>query len=104
MSKQTPKKFTEMTTEELSKVTEVFDKEFTPMRPLTPAERALHRKAGKMGRPPIGKGAAKLMISVERSLLKEADAFARRHNLKRSELIARGLRLAMGKTPTTKAG
>ena len=36
-------------------------------------------------------------VSIERGLLKEADSFARRHKLKRSQMVAQGLRLVMQK-------
>jgi len=50
----------------------------------------------RTGRPPVGKGAAKVMVALERALLKRADAFARRRKSSRSALIARGLRVLMG--------
>jgi hypothetical protein len=88
-----------------------FDKEdLTPGKPLTPAQRALHRRAAargaraanakkKMGRPPIGKGAKIVPVTIERGLLKEADAFAKEHGLKRSQMVAQGLRLVMRAQP-----
>jgi metal-responsive CopG/Arc/MetJ family transcriptional regulator len=36
-----------------------------------------------------------MSISIERGLLKEADSYAKRHNLKRSQMVADGLRLLM---------
>jgi metal-responsive CopG/Arc/MetJ family transcriptional regulator len=36
-----------------------------------------------------------MSISIERGLLKEADAFAKRHKIKRSQMVADGLRLLM---------
>jgi hypothetical protein len=55
------------------------------------------------GRPKIGDGAKVLAVSVERGLLKEADAFAKRHHLKRSQMVAQGLRLVMlSVLPSTK--
>jgi hypothetical protein len=49
-----------------------------------------------MGRPKIGKGAKVVSISVEASLLKSADAYAKREGIGRTELFVQGLRLAMG--------
>jgi metal-responsive CopG/Arc/MetJ family transcriptional regulator len=34
-------------------------------------------------------------VSIERGLLKEADTFARDHKIKRSQMVAEGLRLVM---------
>jgi hypothetical protein len=66
-------------------------------RPLTPGERAevrqMQAKAQKqMGRPRVGKGAKVIALSVERDLLMRADAYAKRHGLKRAELVAQALR------------
>ena len=47
------------------------------------------------GRPRVGLGAKIVPISIERGLLKEADSFAKRHKLKRSQMVADGLRLVM---------
>jgi len=62
-------------------------------RPLTPADRrALKKAAGKGGRPPIGAGAKRINITVERMLLKTVDAYARRHGMTRAAVVAEGLR------------
>jgi hypothetical protein len=91
------KHYSEMTTAQLREATREYDREWTgpglPGRPLTAADRALHRKA--RGRPTIGKGAKIVPVSIERELLTQADAFAQRHKLKRSEMVAQGLRLVM---------
>jgi hypothetical protein len=71
---------------------------FAESRPLTAAQRGQWtrmQKQLKAGRPKVGEGAKIVPVSIERGLLREADAFAKRHKLKRSELVARGLRLAM---------
>ena len=66
-------------------------------RPLNAIERkqwsALKKK---MGRPVIGKGAKAISLTVEKELLGRATVFARQHGMKRAELFARGLKLAMG--------
>ncbi len=49
------------------------------------------------GRPMVGKGAKIVPVSIERGLLKKADSYARRHKLKRSQMVAKGLRLVMAK-------
>jgi hypothetical protein len=65
-------------------------------KPLRAKDKALHRKAGgRSGRPRIGEGAKIVPVSIEGKLLRQADAFAREHRLKRSEMVARGLRLVM---------
>jgi hypothetical protein len=67
-------------------------------RPLTPAQRKQWtRIKRKSGRPIVGKGAKIVPVSIERGLLKEADSFAKRHKLKRSQMVADGLRLVMKK-------
>jgi hypothetical protein len=65
--------------------------------PLTPAQRRRWegvRRAMK-GRPRVGRGAARVQVTVERGLLEEADAYARRNGMTRAQLIARGIRLAL---------
>jgi hypothetical protein len=94
------KRYSAMTTAQLRNATEEFDREWTgpglPGKPLTAEDRALHRRA--RGRPIVGKGAKIVPISIERGLLTDADAFAKRHKLKRSEMVAQGLRLVMAKS------
>jgi hypothetical protein len=94
--KQPMKPFWEMTTAELREATREFDtpsKDGYGFRRMTPAERARWNRAKrKPGRPKIGKGAKSVLISVERDLLKNADAFARKNKLSRSQLIAGLLR------------
>src|SRR3954470_11522315 len=70
-----------------------YDREFVPTKPLTAADRlALRRARRKVGRPKVGKGAASVLISMERGLLTTVDRYAKRHKITRSELIARSLR------------
>ena len=82
-----------MTTSELAKATKEFDREFvadtfgTP----TPAAKAQLQRAQR-GRPRIGKGARRVLITVERNLLAQADAYAKQHRLNGSQLVAKGLR------------
>lgn len=80
-----------MSAAELARATAEFDEPFVfeRARPMTPAERAQERKLLRSpGRPRIGAGAKKVSISLERKLLKQADAVARKRGMKRSELIA----------------
>jgi hypothetical protein len=85
----------------------VYDKypEGFPSKPLRESDKALHRLARAKGRavaraagrPMVGNGAKIVPVSIERGLLKEADLFAKRHKLKRSQMVAEGLRLVMQK-------
>jgi hypothetical protein len=94
------KPWTKMTAEELAKATSQFDVGPGPraIKP-PPGELAKHRRAmGKAksarrkgirrGRPPLGDGAARVLFTIEPGLLMRLDAFARKHHLKRSQLIA----------------
>jgi len=93
------KPYDQMNAVELAEATKRYDKPFVALResmPLTPAMRRMHREAAKRGRPRIGQGARKLYISMERGLLKQADEFAKRHGMSRSELIANGIRKILG--------
>jgi hypothetical protein len=86
-------RFMEMTDAEREAEVAQFDREFVPTKPLTAADRALHRRAARRaGRPRIGKGAERFTITLERELARKADALAKRQHLSRSELIAHGLR------------
>jgi hypothetical protein len=59
-------------------------------RALVKAEREADRK--KMGRPVVGEGSRMIAVSIELGLLREVDAFAKAHGMKRTQLIAQGLR------------
>jgi len=87
--KRKPKHPEDMTAAELAQATQELDKPyaFEKARPMTSAERAKER-ALRRGRPRIGQGAKKISISLERRLLKHADALAKKKGMKRSELIA----------------
>jgi hypothetical protein len=66
-------------------------------RPLNPRERRQWRRfKAKMGRPKVGKGAKTISLTVERTLLEQADAFAKRHGISRAKLVARGLQAIIG--------
>jgi hypothetical protein len=83
---------------EKEKISREFDKEFIgdTFRPLSPENRRLWRKAKrKRGRPRVGRGADAVLVSLERTLLKRADAYAKSHGMSRSRLIARALEVAL---------
>ena len=67
-------------------------------RPMTRKQRAEHMRPRKPGRPKVGKGVKVISLSVEKDLLKQADLYARRHGMKRTELVATGLKLAMSQS------
>jgi len=89
-----PDPYCRLSAEELDAETAKFDRESIAdrSRPLTRGLEARLRKASrKRGRPRIGKGARKVLVTVERDLLKRTDALARRKKISRSQLIAQGL-------------
>ena len=61
-------------------------------RPLTKAQKALHGRARKLGRPRIGKGAKTIALTMERGLLRQVDAWAKHKGISRAQLVAQGLR------------
>jgi hypothetical protein len=74
-------------------------------RPLNAKDRAAWKAfKRKAGRPRLGKnGVAKVSISVEQSLLKDADRYAKQHKLNRSELFTQGLLRLIRSTPDPQA-
>jgi hypothetical protein len=91
------KPYWEMNLEELREATREYDHEMPglPGKPLSPAMRKRLAQARRRGRPQIGLGAEKIRISLERGLLSQADAAAKRLRLTRSQLIARCLRAGL---------
>jgi hypothetical protein len=66
-------------------------------RPLNARERRQWRRfKNKMGRPKVGKGAKTISLTVEMGLLKQADAYAKRHGISRAKLVAQGLQVILG--------
>src|SRR4051812_42828705 len=97
--RNTKKNYDKMTLTELRRATRKFDKglpvgpDGLPGRPMNAAERQRwQRVRKKMGRPRLGKGVKRVMISLETDLLKKSDTFAKRLHLNRSQLISAGLR------------
>ena len=73
-------------------------------KPLNARQRETWRRIKKkMGRPKIGKGCKPIAVSLEIGLLKRADAYAKRHGLKRAQLISQGLRAIMGESTSIRA-
>ncbi len=90
-----PRDYSKLSADELDRITSQFDKQMKPGEPLTPAMRRKLAAAKRRGRPRVGRGARRVLITVERGLLEQADALARQRGEKRSELIARGLKLLL---------
>ena len=86
--------------------TKRFDREilFEETSPLTSRQRTRWRRAmRKPGRPRIGKGVDRVLISVEKDLLRQADELAKSSGLNRSELISALLRSILKNRPRTAA-
>ncbi|SRR6266568_2577341 len=49
------------------------------------------------GRPRVGKGAARINITIEKTLLGRVNAFAKKQKISRARMIAKGLELVMRK-------
>ena len=92
--KQKAKKFLELSDAEKTEAVREFDREFVAdsFRPMTAADRACwQRIKRKPGRPRQGKGHKVISVSVEKELLKQSDALAKRLGVTRAALIAQGL-------------
>jgi hypothetical protein len=93
------KPFTQMTHAELAEATKQYDRAELPDdvgRAMTPRERAEWSNGKRRrGRPRKGRGAVNVLISFERGLLEQADAFARDRGVGRSALVAEALQSLM---------
>jgi hypothetical protein len=87
------KPFSEMTTQELRQATKQFDRtRLAAPKPLSPAMKARWEQARKrMGRPRVGKGAKRILITVEGGLLERLDRYVKAAGSNRSATIARGI-------------
>jgi hypothetical protein len=103
MNPQLPGRYGKMTAEEWDREVEKFDQEFIADRaePLDDELKARLRqaqlRAKRRGRPPVGKGAKRVLVTIERDLLSESDAYAKSHGLTRAAVIAKGLRKLLKK-------
>src|ERR1700722_11059699 len=62
-------------------------------KPLSAKDLRLHRQAGPpVGRPRVGEGALRINISMEKGLLRNADAVARQRGMTRAGLITESVR------------
>ena len=65
-------------------------------RPLAAKEkRELYQPPRKAGRPKLGKGTEIISVTVEKSLLKQANAYAKANGMKRSELVTIGIKAVL---------
>jgi hypothetical protein len=98
----TSKPYWEMTTAELREATKEFDHEFVgdTFRPSTPEEQARFERARKRGRPPIGAGSKTISVTVETRLLAKTDRLAKKLQVPRAALIARGLQAVVSEEVT----
>ena len=97
-SKPAQKPYWEMTTRELAEATKEFDKPFAAdtFKPLSPEMRERWERAKrKVGRPKEGRGVRVISVSVEKTLLAQSDALARRIGVSRAALISRGLKAVL---------
>ncbi|MCC6580782.1 MAG: ribbon-helix-helix protein, CopG family [Phycisphaeraceae bacterium] len=93
MNKRKP--YWEMTTRELARATEAFDREETnsKVQPLTEAHRKrLQQAKRKRGRPQQGQGARVISLSMERSLLEQVDDQAKAQGISRAQFVAEAIR------------
>ena len=89
-----PGRYGRMDAAELDEAVAKFDQEFIAetAKPLTGEERVRDQRAKrKRGRPRVGGGAKRVLVTIESSLLRRSDVYADKHGLTRSALIARGL-------------
>ena len=74
------------------------EERFRRSRPLNARERQQWRRfKAKMGRPKVGKGAKTISLTVEKELLKQADAYAKLHGISRAKLVAQGLQALLNR-------
>lgn len=85
--------FLSLPDDEKERVWASFDREipFEETRPLTPAETRLWQRAARKSKGRPKAAGTRVQATVNRTLLRRADAYARRHGLSRSQLIAQGI-------------
>src|SRR5260370_30568239 len=90
------REYWQMNTEEWAEATAEFDREgiADTFRPMAPAEEVAWRKATQKrtrGRPRVGNGVKVISLGIEATLLKRADALAKKRRISRAKLVAEGL-------------
>lgn len=101
----TPSKFLALPDAEKERIYREIDAKSTEKllaesKPLTTRQRARWNKIKKNlgGRPKLSKEGTEIVsVTVEKGLLRQADAYAKSHGMKRSELVRTGLKLALAK-------
>ncbi|HMO27686.1 MAG TPA: ribbon-helix-helix domain-containing protein [Tepidisphaeraceae bacterium] len=115
MKKIKPKarKMTSLSRSELRDATAEYDQPGYPSHfdQPTAAQQARHdrvidalRAATPRGRPRTGEGATRVLLSIEKSLLRQADAAAKAGKTTRSALVAQALRQWLRSPPAQKTG
>jgi hypothetical protein len=92
--KATGKRYQEMTASELQRATAEFDQEFagdTFGPPSAKQREQWERAKHKRGRPRVGDGAKTISVTVEARLLAKTDRLAKKLQVPRAAIIARGL-------------
>jgi hypothetical protein len=95
----TSKPYWKMTTAELREATAEFDREFVgdTFGSPTPEQMAQFERAKrKRGRPRNGMGSKTISVTVEAGLLAKTDRLAKKLQVPRAVLIARGLQAVLG--------
>jgi hypothetical protein len=93
-AKSDDQKFFDLSVEELLRLGEKYSK--MPATEATAEERAafdriLKQAPRKPGRPRVGEGASRVLLTIERGLLRRTDAYAKRAGLSRAAIIAMAL-------------
>lgn len=98
-TKKAGKPLWEMSTRELRDATRLFDDpaHHPKAMPVTAADRAEHVRARRRGRPRIGQGAARIQLTMERTLLGRVDAQAQAQGLTRAQFLARAAERELAK-------
>lgn len=97
-AKKQTKPWSEMSADELEAATRGFQNiRFEDTRPLNDTEQGIWERTKRgRGRPRSGDGAVRVLVTLERRLKLQADEFAKKKGMGRSELISRALRKMIG--------
>jgi hypothetical protein len=99
-TKPKKKSFFKMTPSERDADVRKFDKglSFEQLRPLSAKNQLLWEAAKRpRGRPRLGKGAVRVLVTLDPALLEQVDRYVTDRHLKRSQLIARALKNEMNR-------
>lgn len=100
--KMPAKPITQISAKELGHATKEFEREFVAnsFGPPGPVEQQQWRRAKrKRGRPRRGRGVKVISVSLEKGLLSQCDAVAKRLGVSRAALISRGLQEVLSAAP-----